>query len=96
LTVLRLLITYQVDFPSKFQSSMTIFQHKLSTRESRGFRPMDELTRHPWQVIVHFFIRSVIRKVLGLIVPNPLVFCYTYPIVCVGGHNLMTRTNFRR
>ena len=25
-------------------------------------------------------------------IPNPLVFCYTYPIVYVGGHNLTTRT----
>ena len=50
------------DFSSKFQSSMTMFYHKLLTREGRvlanGWTHPSSMT-----IFVHLFIRSVILKV---------------------------------
>jgi hypothetical protein len=43
-------INCEVIFSSKCQSSMTIFHHKLLTREGRVLA-MDELIHHPWQYL---------------------------------------------
>ena len=54
-----------MDFSSKLQSSMTIFHHKLLTREGRvtanGWTHPSSMT-----VFVHLFIRNVIQKVTGV------------------------------
>ena len=50
------------EFSSKFQSSMTIFQHKLLTREGRVLA--DGRTHPPsMTTFVHLFKRSVSRRV---------------------------------
>ena len=47
---------FPIDFSSKFQSSMTIFLHKLMTIEGRVFG------QHMNSSIIHDNIRSLIRK----------------------------------